>query len=74
MLTEQVKTQVIPFEIKDKYMDEWNEINVTPTLAEKCDKYENISGIFMKQAKKYWEKRPFQVMQRSNNIQNSRVM
>lgn len=40
-------------------MDKWNEINVTPALAEKCEKYENISGNFMKSAKKYWEKEIF---------------
>lgn len=41
MLTEQVKNRV-PFEIKEKYEDEWDEINIVSTLAEIRDRYESI--------------------------------
>lgn len=36
MLTDQVKRR-IPFEIKDKFLDQWDEIMRACYLAEKCD-------------------------------------
>ena len=53
MLTEQLKKRV-PLDIREHYVDSWDELNDATSLAEKCDKFESV-----RKDQKRFERRTF---------------
>jgi len=59
ILTEQVKKRVPP-EIREHFLDSWEECREASELANKLDHYESVRRTFRKTENKPWERRPFE--------------
>lgn len=55
MIMEQLK-KLVPFEVKEIFMDEWDEMKVASKLVDNCDKYDNVQINFRRSGKKPWGK------------------